>query len=65
VALSVTSCDVPRLAAGILPCGVRTFLTDCSVRTHMYDCPDNIASDRLAGKGKRGDFDLGKPFRRL
>jgi hypothetical protein len=31
----------------------------------MYDCPDNIASDRLAGKGKRGDFDLGKPFRRL
>jgi len=60
VALSVTPCDVPRLAAGILPCGVRTFLTDYSARTHMYDCPHKIASAGPAGKGKRRDLGLGK-----
>lgn len=52
MALSVTSCDAPRLAAGILPCGVRTFLTDRSVRTHMYDCPGNLAAWPAAGKAK-------------
>ncbi len=46
VALSVTTCVVPRLAAGILPYGVRTFLTDCSVRMRVYDCYRNVAQGR-------------------
>jgi hypothetical protein len=31
----------------------------------MYDCPDSLASEQPAGKGKSRDFDLGKAFRWL
>lgn len=52
VALSVTTNVVPRLAAGILPCGVRTFLADCSVRMRVYDCLRIIVETGLKGSVK-------------
>ena len=54
VALSVTTCVVPRLAAGILPGDVRTFLTDCSVRMRVYDCPSRLGQKGGEGKESGG-----------
>ncbi len=54
VALSVTVLTVPRLATGILPFGVRTFLTTFVVRMRMYDCPQILGKNGGEGRIKKG-----------